>query len=48
VELEQLDSKKFKKCDETSLREFNVLGVILISARDMFRPARVDDDLFDA
>ena len=48
VELEQLGSKKFKKCDETSLREANVFGVILWSARDMFRPAAAGDDLFDA
>ena len=47
VELEQLGSKKFKKCDETSLREANVFG-ILWSARGMLFPAAADDDLFDA
>jgi hypothetical protein len=46
VELEQLDSKKFKKCDETSLREANMLEGMIYSISARANPARVDDDFF--
>jgi hypothetical protein len=48
VELEQLDSKKFKKCDETSLREANMLEGMIYSISARANPARSDDDFFDA
>jgi hypothetical protein len=48
VELEQLDSKKFKKCDEISLREANMFEGMIYSISARANPARSDDDFFDA
>ena len=54
VELEQRGSMKLKKCDEKDLREANKLETMFspvamfFSARAMFGPAHVDNDLYDA
>jgi hypothetical protein len=47
VELERLGSGKFKKCEGKHLREANMFDGMIFSARAMFSPARVDDDLYD-
>ena len=55
LDLEQRDSRKLEECDETSLREPNMLEWfpltargILFSARAMFSSARADDGLVEA
>jgi hypothetical protein len=54
VELEQRGSMKLKKCDETSLREANMLEAMFspvamfFSTRAMSSPAHIDNDLYDA
>ena len=47
VELERLGSGNFKKCEGKHLREANIFEGVLFSARAMFSPARVDDNLYD-